>query len=57
MSRGVLEAARRMLVTSDLSVAAVGEACGYRAPSHFSAAFAARYGLTPSAFRATSKRA
>lgn len=51
-----LEAARRMLVTSDLSVAAVGEACGYRAPSHFSAAFTARYGLTPTAFRATSKR-
>jgi AraC family transcriptional regulator len=52
-----LDSARRMLVTSDLSVAAVGEACGYRAPSHFSAAFAARYGLTPTSFRATRQRA
>ena len=46
-----LEAARRMLVTSDLSAAEIGAACGYRAPSHFSAAFSAKHGLSPTAFR------
>jgi AraC family transcriptional regulator len=51
-----LEAARRMLITSDLSSAEIGAACGYRAPSHFSAAFSARYGLSPTAFRMTRGR-
>jgi AraC family transcriptional regulator len=46
-----LEAARRMLITSDLSAAEVGAACGYRTASHFSAAFCARHGLSPTAFR------
>lgn len=50
-----LDAACRMLVTSDLPIAAVGAACGYRAPSHFSAVFAARYGLTPHAYRSYRK--
>jgi AraC family transcriptional regulator len=52
-----LDAAHRMLVTSDLAVAAVGAACGYPAPSHFTAAFAARHGLTPSALRTQRRRA
>lgn len=46
-----LEAARRMLITSDLSAAEIGAACGYRSPSHFSAAFSAAHGLSPTAFR------
>jgi len=51
-----LEAARRMLITSDLSAAEVGAACGYRAPSHFSAAFSAKHGLSPTAFRSRRRR-
>jgi AraC family transcriptional regulator len=47
-----MEAARRMLATSDLTVGEVGLACGYRTSSHFSAAFVARHGVTPTAFRA-----
>lgn len=47
-----LDAAHRMLVTSELAVATIGAACGYPAPSHFTATFTARYGLTPSALRA-----
>jgi AraC family transcriptional regulator len=46
-----LEAARRMLITSDLSAAEIAAACGYRTASHFSAAFSARHGLSPTAFR------
>jgi AraC family transcriptional regulator len=46
-----LEAARRLLITSDLSAAEISAACGYRAPSHFSAAFSAKHGLSPTAFR------
>jgi AraC family transcriptional regulator len=48
-----LAAAHRMLLTSDLAVATVGEECGYHSPSHFTAAFYARYGLTPTALRST----
>jgi AraC family transcriptional regulator len=47
-----LETASRMLVTTNLPIANVGSACGYPVASHFSAAFAAKYGVTPSTFRA-----
>ena len=47
-----LDAARRMLETTDQSVAAIGAACGYPASSHFAAAFTARYGASPRDFRA-----
>jgi AraC family transcriptional regulator len=46
-----LEAARRMLVTTELPIGEVGVACGYHGASHFSAAFAAKYGVAPTAFR------
>jgi AraC family transcriptional regulator len=46
-----LDSARRMLVTTELSIGEVGLACGYRDASHFSTAFAARYGAAPTAFR------
>jgi AraC family transcriptional regulator len=42
-----LDAARQMLVTTDLSVAEVAAKCGYPAASHFSAAFVRRFGMTP----------
>lgn len=46
-----LEAAHRMLQASDRPIADVGRACGYRSSSHFSAAFRARYGVTPRELR------
>ena len=46
-----LDAARRLLVTSDLPVAQVGDLCGYPAASHFAALFLAKFGQTPSRFR------
>lgn len=48
-----LDAARQMLVSTDLSVAQVSNACGYSAASHFSAAFAVKFGLTPTDFRSS----
>ena len=52
-----LDSAHRLLVTSDLPVAIIGYECGYSSPSHFTAAFSARYGITPSALRAARGRA
>ncbi len=46
-----LNAAKQMLISTDLSVAQVGAACGYSTSSHFSAVFAAKFGMTPSEFR------
>lgn len=46
-----LEAAARMLATSDLAVAAVARACGFSRFSHFSTAFGQKYGVTPTEFR------
>jgi AraC family transcriptional regulator len=51
-----LDAARRMLETSDRSVGEVGAACGYPASSHFTAAFTARYGASPRDFRTSLRR-
>jgi AraC family transcriptional regulator len=47
-----LDAARQMLVTTDLPVAEVAAKCGYPASSHFSAAFVRRFGTTPKECRA-----
>jgi AraC family transcriptional regulator len=46
-----LDAARRMLAATDLPAGQIGVACGFPAASHFSAAFTARYGVSPTAFR------
>lgn len=46
-----LEAARDLLITTDLRIRDIARVCGFTAPSHFSTAFAARYGKTPEKFR------
>ena len=46
-----LEAARDLLITTNLRVRDIAHICGFTAPSHFSTAFAARYGKTPDKFR------
>lgn len=46
-----LDRAQQMLVQSDLSLATVAEAMGFTSQSHFSRAFRAYAGVTPSAFR------
>lgn len=46
-----LDAARRMLISSDLPIAQVGAACGFPAPSHFSAAFTSRFGMSATEYR------
>ncbi len=51
-----LEAASRMLVTTDLTIAQVGAACGFPAASHFSAAFANRFGMSATEYRVKRRR-
>ncbi len=46
-----LEKAAELLRKTGLSVTAVGVACGFQSSSHFSRAFKARYGMTPSSER------
>ncbi|APR88291.1 Transcriptional regulator, AraC family protein [Minicystis rosea] len=46
-----LEAARRMLVSTDLTVAEVAFACGYGSAAHFGSAFLRRYGTSPRQYR------
>jgi AraC family transcriptional regulator len=52
LSETRLEAARKMLVTTDLSVSKVALACGYSAASHFTTAFSSEYGTSPTDYRA-----
>lgn len=49
-----LDAARRLLRTTDLSIAAIGSECGYASASHFAAAFTTKYGISPRQFRTRS---
>ena len=46
-----LERARRLLLTSGLTVTEVLYSCGFSDPCHFSRQFRQRYGLSPSAWR------
>ncbi|PKB14404.1 AraC family transcriptional regulator [Novosphingobium kunmingense] len=46
-----LDRAQQILVQSDLNLAAVAEAAGFASQSHFSRAFKAWFGMTPSDFR------
>lgn len=46
-----MDAGRSMLLHSDRSIAEIAAACGYPRQSHFTTAFSARFGLTPSAVR------
>lgn len=47
-----LEAARTMLAETDLSVGQISARCGFSRANHFSTAFKARFGCTPTQFRA-----
>lgn len=51
ITRTRMEAARRLLLTSSLSIARIAEVLGYEAPYYFSRHFRSRVGLSPSAFR------
>jgi len=51
-----LRAARRLLTTTDLSIAEVGAACGYPRYTHFVAAFRSRFGIAPGKFRSDPER-
>ncbi len=50
-----MQAARRMLTTTDLGVATIATRCGFAQPVHFGTAFTKRFGLSPTAFRARSR--
>lgn len=47
-----MNAARRMLVSSERTVAEIAAACGYESPAHFGAAFHRRFAASPGAYRA-----
>lgn len=51
-----LASARHLLRTTRQSVTEIGLACGFRSSSHFSRAYAARYGRTPGAERREAAR-
>lgn len=51
-----LQAAQRMLIGGDLSIAEISAACGYPGPAHFSTAFARKYRMSPTAFRASQRK-
>ena len=51
-----MEAARRMLATTDEPVGRIAHACGFGRGSHFGTAFTRRYGETPTAFRRRSRQ-
>lgn len=53
LTRLRIEAARRMLTTSDLPISEVASLCGYSNAGAFSSAFQRLVGSSPSAFRAT----
>lgn len=46
-----LDAAQRMLVSSELSIAEIAIECGYSTANHFSTTFARRFGMSPTLFR------
>ena len=47
--------AKELLETSDVSIAAVAQAAGFRTPSHFTTVFRRATGVTPSTYRAASQ--
>ena len=46
-----LDAARQMLISTDIPIAQVAAECGYPGTSHFSVAFSRRFGMAPRACR------
>ncbi len=57
MSRLRLRKASMLLLQSDLSIAEVGEACGFENPCSFARAFRAGFGMTASVYRCAHRRA
>ncbi len=51
-----LDRAQQMLVQTDLSLAALSEATGFTSQSHFSRAFRAWFGMSPSDYRHQERR-
>jgi len=47
-----LDHARMLLLATGASISGIAASCGFARPSHFSVAFAARYGVAPSVYRA-----
>jgi AraC family transcriptional regulator len=50
-----LKAAKRLLLSSDLSVADIACSCGFASSSHLAKQFASRFGLSPSRYRVLSE--
>jgi two-component system response regulator YesN len=50
-----MEAAKRLLTETELSVGAIAERVGYARQSHFGAVFQKLLGLTPKAYRRRSQ--
>lgn len=46
-----MEAARRMLMTTDLNVAEIATSCGFARAAHFGTTFTKHFGVSPTAFR------
>jgi AraC-like DNA-binding protein len=46
-----MDLARQLLARSGLTVAAIGERCGYPECHHFAARFKAHHGMAPGAWR------
>ena len=46
-----LNAAKRLLQTTDLSIGEVARKCGFKRPNHFATQFANRFGISPRDFR------
>ena len=51
-----LELARRLLTTTDLSIARIALSCGYTRPAAFATAFTRYCGLAPTGFRANARK-
>jgi AraC family transcriptional regulator len=51
-----VERARKLLVTTDLSISEIGARVGYTSQSHFTKVFRAAAGTTPKAFRAAANK-
>ncbi len=51
-----LEYARTLLQQSDMGITAIGIACGFRSPSHFSRSYRAMFGCSPKVDRSAPKR-
>ena len=52
LSQQRLEAARRMLLSTDLPIASIGYRCGYLNNASFTRAFSRRFGTAPTQYRA-----